>query len=63
MAKVIWMRHWREMSVKELKNELKDRNISQSGNKEELIKKLEEYEIIDAEIINSRLITKIKNKT
>ena len=61
MAKVIWMRHWREMSVKELKTELKDRNISQSGNKEELIKKLEEYEIIDAEIPLNEQPEKIQN--
>ena len=44
------MKQWREMTVKQLKNELKSRNLSQSGNKDELVKKLENFEIIDAEI-------------
>ena len=35
------MKQWREMTVKQLKSELKTRNVSQSGNKDELVKKLE----------------------
>ena len=47
---VIWMSQWEEMSVKELKAELKRLKISQSGNKKELIKKLEDSDIIDAKM-------------
>ena len=56
------MKQWREMTVKQLKNELKSRNLSQSGNKDELVKKLENFEIIDAEIFNNGIITKTKSK-
>ena len=56
------MKQWREMTVKQLKNELKSRNLSQSGNKDELVKKLEKFEIIDAEIFNNGIITKTKSK-
>ena len=56
------MKQWREMTVKQLKNELKSRNLSQSGKKDELIKKLENFEIIDAEIFNNGIITKTKSK-
>ncbi|MFL2958103.1 MAG: M28 family peptidase [Candidatus Thalassarchaeaceae archaeon] len=56
------MKQWEEMSVKELKAELKGRKISQSGNKKELIEKLENSDIIDAKIINDNLSEGIKNK-
>ena len=56
------MNKWEEMSVKELKTELKSRSISQSGNKKELIKKLEDSDIIDAKIINHEPSKGIKNK-
>lgn len=59
---VIGMNQWEEMSVKELKAELKRRKISQSGNKKELIKKLEDSDIIDAKIINDESAKRIKNK-
>jgi len=56
------MSQWEEMSVKELKAELKSRKITQNGNKKELIKKLEDSEIIDAKIVNDNLSEEIKNK-
>ena len=56
------MKQWREMTVKQLKSELKTRNVSQSGNKDELVKKLEDLEIVEAEILNSDIISKIKSK-
>tara|TARA_B100001559_G_scaffold311310_1_gene307662 strand:+ start:699 stop:2420 length:1722 start_codon:yes stop_codon:yes gene_type:complete len=56
------MSQWEEMSVKELKAELKSRKITQNGNKKELIKKLEDSEIIDAKIVNDNLSEGIKNK-
>ncbi|RJU83365.1 MAG: hypothetical protein DWB93_03525 [Candidatus Poseidoniales archaeon] len=59
---VIWMNQWEEMSVKELKAELKRLKISQSGNKKELIKKLEDSDIIDAKIENDEATKGIKNK-
>ena len=59
---VMGMSQWEEMSVKELKAELKSRKITQNGNKKELIKKLEDSEIIDAKIVNDNLSEGIKNK-
>ena len=59
---VIGMSKWEGMSVKELKAELKSRKITQNGNKKELIKKLEDSEIIDAKIVNDNLSEEIKNK-
>ena len=59
---VIGMSKWEEMSVKELKAELKSRKITQNGNKKELIEKLEDSEIIDAKIVNDNLSEGIKNK-
>ena len=59
---VIGMNQWEEMSVKELKAELKRLKISQSGNKKELIKKLEDSDIIDAKIENDEATKGIKNK-
>ena len=59
---VMGMSQWEEMSVKELKAELKSRKITQNGNKKELIKKLEDSEIIDAKIVNDNLSEEIKNK-
>ncbi len=59
---VIGMSQWEEMSVKELKAELKSRKITQNGNKKELIEKLEDSEIIDAKIVNDNLSEGIKNK-
>ena len=59
---VMGMSQWEEMSVKELKAELKSRKITQNGNKKELIKKLEDSEIIDAKIVNDNLSGEIKNK-
>ena len=59
---VIGMSQWEEMSVKELKAELKRLKISQSGNKKELIKKLEDSDIIDAKIENDEATKGIKNK-
>ena len=59
---VIGMSKWEEMSVKELKAELKSRKITQNGNKKELIKKLEDSEIIDAKIVNDNLSEGVKNK-
>ena len=56
------MKQWREMTVKQLKSELKTRNVSQSGNKDELVKKLEDLEIVEAEILNTDIISKIKSK-
>ena len=58
---VMGMSQWEEMSVKELKAELKSRKITQNGNKKELIKKLEDSEIIDAKIVNDNLSEEIKN--
>ncbi len=59
---VMGMSQWEEMSVKELKAELKSRKITQNGNKKELIEKLEDSEIIDAKIVNDNLSEGIKNK-
>ena len=59
---VMGMSQWEEMSVKELKAELKSRKITQNGNKKELIKKLEDSEIIDAKIVNDNLSEEVKNK-
>mgnify|MGYP001170776012 FL=1 len=59
---VIGLNQWEEMSVKDLKAELKRRKISQSGNKKELIKKLEDSNVIDTKIVNDMVMKRIKDK-
>ena len=49
------MKNWHDMSVKELKLELKNNNMPCTGNKTQLIKRLEGKTFIDAEIIEEKI--------
>ncbi|MFQ3321763.1 MAG: hypothetical protein ACI9O1_000859 [Candidatus Thalassarchaeaceae archaeon] len=48
------MKNWHDMTVKELKYELKNNNLPHTGNKAQLIKRLEDEIIIHAEIIEDK---------
>ena len=49
------MKNWHDMTVKELKYELKNNNMPCTGNKTQLIKRLEGGTFIDAEIIEEKI--------
>jgi len=56
------MNQWNGMTIKELKFELKQRNLILTGNKPDLIKRLENSDVVDGELIQNRdLYNSIKN--
>ena len=56
------MNQWNGMTIKELKFELNQRNLILTGNKPDLIKRLENSDVVDGELIQNRdLYNSIKN--